>query len=132
MTADGPTLRAGKLCYVEIPSTDIARSARFYEQVFGWHIRRRDDGSIAFEDTVNEVSKTWVLGRPPTSEPGLVVYVMVADAAAAVASIVAGGGDVVRPIDPAGHEVFAWFRDPGGNVLGVYQQPGLAEDSRSR
>jgi len=23
--------------------------------------------------------------------------------------------------------VFAWFADPGGNVLGVYQQPGLAE-----
>ena len=26
----------------------------------------------------------------------------------------------------AAPEVFAWFKDPGGNVLGVYQQPGLA------
>jgi hypothetical protein len=24
-------------------------------------------------------------------------------------------------------QVFAWFSDPAGNTLGVYQQPGLAE-----
>ena len=26
----------GKICYVQIPATDIERSAAFYEQVFGW------------------------------------------------------------------------------------------------
>ncbi len=36
-------------------------------------------------------------------------------------------GQIVRPVDPAAGEVFAWFSDPGGNVLGIYQQPGLAQ-----
>ena len=83
--------------------------------------------SVAFDDTVNEVSGTWVLERPPSSEPGLMIYVMVADAAAATDAVIASGGAIVQPVDPAGKERFATFRDPAGNVLGIYQQPGLAE-----
>ncbi|MHB8567067.1 MAG: VOC family protein [Nitrososphaerales archaeon] len=30
-----PTLSNGKVCYIEIPSTDIRRSADFYKEVFG-------------------------------------------------------------------------------------------------
>jgi predicted enzyme related to lactoylglutathione lyase len=119
--------RTGKLCYVEVPATNIARSAEFYERAFGWKMRQRGDGSVAFDDTVGQVSGTFVTGRPPASEPGFLIYVMVADAKTALDALVAGGGEVVRPVDPASREVFAWFKDPGGNVLGVYQQPGLAE-----
>jgi predicted enzyme related to lactoylglutathione lyase len=126
-TSTPPTYRTGKICYLEIPADDIRRSAEFYERAFGWQIRRRGDGSVAFDDAVNEVSGTWVLGLPPASEPGLLVYIMVADAAAAIDRVVAAGGEIVRPVDPDEDEVFAWFRDPAGNVLGIYQQPGLAE-----
>ena len=69
-----PTLANGKICYVEMPATDIARSADFYRRVFGWQIRQRGDGSTAFDDTVGEVSGTWVLNRPPATEPGLLHY----------------------------------------------------------
>ena len=70
-----PTLGPGKICYIQIPADDVGRSVRFYETVFSWSIRRRSNGEVAFDDTVGEVSGTWVTGRPPTSEPGLVVYV---------------------------------------------------------
>jgi hypothetical protein len=33
----------------------------------------------------------------------------------------------VRVAGPDSGEVFAWFSDPAGNILGIYQQPGLAE-----
>jgi predicted enzyme related to lactoylglutathione lyase len=122
-----PTFRTGKICYMEIPATDAHQSAEFYKRVFGWKIRRRGDGSTAFDDTVNEVSGTWVLGRPPAAEPGLMVYIMVASAASAVEAVVSAGGEVVQPIDPHATEVVATFRDPAGNVIGIYQQPGLAE-----
>jgi len=36
-----PTLANGKVCYLEIPAIDIARSADFYKSVFGWNIRKR-------------------------------------------------------------------------------------------
>ena len=37
-----PNYRTGKICYLEIPAIDIAESAQFYQQVFGWQIRQRN------------------------------------------------------------------------------------------
>jgi predicted enzyme related to lactoylglutathione lyase len=117
-----PTFANGKICYIEMPATDVARSSDFYQRVFGWNIRKRGDGSISFDDTVNEVSGTWVLGRPPASAPGLLLYVMVASVAATVDAIVANGGEIVQPIGADAPEITARFRDPAGNVIGVFQQ----------
>jgi predicted enzyme related to lactoylglutathione lyase len=122
-----PTYRTGKICYIEIPATDVQQSAEFYKRAFGWQIRQRGDGSTAFDDTVNEVSGTWVLGRPIATKPGLMVYIMVGSAVAAVEAIVSAGGEIVKPVDPNAREVVATFRDPAGNLIGIYQQPGLAE-----
>jgi uncharacterized protein len=119
-----PTFANGKICYIEMPATDIARSAGFYERVFGWKIRKRGDGSTAFDDGVGEVSGTWVVGRPPSTTPGLLLYIMVDNAAATVQAIEANGGEIVQPIGADAPEVTARFRDPGGNVIGVYQQRG--------
>ena len=118
-----PTHANGKICYVEIPATDVEASAAFYEAVFGWRLRTRDDGATAFDDTIGEVSGTWVTGRPPASDPGLLLYVMVDDAEATVDAIVAHGGEVVQPIGGDAPEITARFRDPGGNVIGIYQEP---------
>jgi predicted enzyme related to lactoylglutathione lyase len=119
-----PTPANGKICYIEMPATDIARSAEFYNCVFGWNIRQRGDGHTAFDDTTGQVSGTWVLGRPPASTPGLLVYVMVDSVAATVDLIVANGGEIVQPIGADAPEITARFRDPSGNVVGLYQQPG--------
>src|SRR5438132_11582086 len=77
-----PPLANGKICYIEIPATDIARSAEFYKLSFGWQIRQRGDGNTAFDDTTGQVSGSGVLGRPPASTPGLLIYVMVDSVAA--------------------------------------------------
>jgi uncharacterized protein len=118
-----PTLVNGKICYMELPATDIARCAEFYSRVFGWKIRRRGDGSTAFDDTTGEVSGSWVLGRPPAAKPGLLLYIMVDSVAATVDAVIANGGEIVQPIGADAPEITARFRDPGGNVLGLYQQP---------
>ena len=119
-----PTRANGKICYVEIPADDVEASASFYEAVFGWRLRKRGDGATAFDDTLGEVSGTWVTGRPPAPDPGLLLYVMVDDAEAAVEAIVAHGGEPVQPIGGDAPEITARFRDPGGNVIGIYQEPG--------
>jgi predicted enzyme related to lactoylglutathione lyase len=113
----------GKICYIEIPATDIARSADFYKGAFGWQIRKRGDGAMAFDDTTGQVSGTWVLGRPPAAQPGLLIYVMVDSVAAVLDVIVANGGEIVQPIGADAPEITARFRDPAGNVIGLYQQP---------
>ena len=119
-----PTFANGKICYIEMPATDIAKTSEFYKQVFGWNIRERNDGSIAFDDGVGEVSGTWVLGRPPSTTPGLMLYIMVDDCKATADAVVAAGGEIVQHIGGDAAEITARFRDPGGNVLGLYQQPG--------
>lgn len=119
-----PTFANGKICYIEMPTTDIARSSDFYKRVFGWNIRTRGDGSVAFDDAVGEVSGTWVLRRPPAATPGLLVYVMVDSVVATVDAVVANGGEIVQPIGADAPEITARFRDPAGNVIGLYQQPG--------
>ena len=118
-----PTSVNGKICYIEIPATDVARSARFYEAVFGWKSRRRGDGATAFDDTTGQVSGSWVLGRPPAAQPGLVIYVMCDSVAATVDAVLANGGEIVQPIGADAPEITARFRDPAGNILGLYQEP---------
>lgn len=118
-----PTFDNGKICYIELPALDIERSAAFYKTVFGWNVRTRGDGSTAFDDGVGEVSGTWTLGRPPAAEPGLLIYIMVDSVEATVDAIRAQGGEIVQPIGADAPEITARFRDPGGNVLGLYQQP---------
>jgi hypothetical protein len=119
-----PTLANGKICYLELPTTDIARSAEFYQRVFGWNVRKRSDGSTAFDDTVGEVSGSWVLGRAPSSQPGLLFYIMVDNVAETMEAVVAAGGEIVQPIGADAPEITARFRDPGENVIGLYQEPG--------
>jgi hypothetical protein len=113
----------GKICYVELPSSDVQKSADFYARVFAWRIRQRGDGRLAFDDTTGAVSGTWVTGRPPATQPGLLVYIMVDSVAATLETVVANGGEVVQAIGGDAPEITARFRDPGGNVIGLYQEP---------
>ena len=121
-----PTLATGKICYLEIPAVDVERSSRFYRDAFGWELRTRGDGAIAFDDAVKEVSGSWVTGRPPSAEPGIMVHIMVADFEAALAAVRDAGGEVLNE-DAAPGERVGHVRDPAGNVIGIYQQPGLAD-----
>jgi len=85
-TPNAPTFANGKICYIELPSRDIHESSSFYNNVFGWKIRTRDDGSIAFDDGVNQVSGTWRIDRKP-SELGLLVHIMVDDIEASMKAV---------------------------------------------
>ena len=118
-----PTYGNGKICYVEIPAVDVQRSAEFYTKVFAWKTRKRGDGALAFDDGVGQVSGTWVLGRKPMAEVGLLLYIMVDDAKATVDAVRAAGGEIVQPLGADAPEITARFRDPGGNIVGIYQQP---------
>ena len=115
----------GKICYMEIPAANVEASAGFYSAVFGWKVRVRGDGARAFDDSTGGVSGSWVVGRPPAREPGILTYVMVDSIEATVKKILAAGGQLVTPltkIGPGG-DAFATFRDPAGNVVGLYQEP---------
>ena len=116
-----PDNKHGKICYVELPALDVSKSSAFYSALFGWKTRTRGDGSLAFDDTTGQVSGTWATGRPSSGTPGILIYIMVDSVEKTLAGVTANGGEVAMPATEIGPMVIARFRDPGGNVLGLYQ-----------
>jgi predicted enzyme related to lactoylglutathione lyase len=116
------TFGNGKIVYLEIPTADVARSSNFYKAVFGWPIKRREDGATAFDDGVGEVSGTWVTGRPTSPDPGLLVYIMVRNIGQTLEAVVQNGGRIILPMGEEMEQLIGRFADPDGNVLGLVEQ----------
>lgn len=115
---------------VEIPAADPARAARFYAAAFGWDSRETRGGEAPYLDLLPGpgspermapahvgVTTPAVLGA---AHPLAVVHVE-GDLAAALDRIVAAGGQVDLPATPVpDHGTFARFRDPDGNLFGLW------------
>jgi predicted enzyme related to lactoylglutathione lyase len=119
-----PIFGHGKICYIEIPATDIGESAAFYEKIFGWQVRKRDDGSVGFDDGVGEVSGAWVQGLKPSTGTGMMISIMVDSVQDTLDLIAASGGKIVQPIGRHFPEITATFADPVGNIWSLYQHRG--------
>jgi predicted enzyme related to lactoylglutathione lyase len=120
------SLPSPRLCYLEIPAADPHKSADFYEKVFGWKIRHRDSNRPSFDDP-SSVSGAFVTYLKPAQEPGMLPSIWVKDIESFVAKIAAHGGEIVerpRPDEPGSVCLIATFRDPAGNQLRVYEEPG--------
>jgi len=118
-------LRRPRFCYLEIPATDVQQSASFYEKVFGWNIRHRNTARPSFDDATGNVSGAWVAGREISRGRGLLPYIWVDDIDAILSQVASRGGEVVeasQPDSPGGTSRIATFRDPAGNLIGVYQE----------
>jgi len=118
-----PTYKSGKICYIQIPAVDVKQSADFYAAVFGWQVRQRSDGHLAFDDSVGEVSGTWVTGCKPMTEAGLLIYIWVDSVRETMQKVIENGGKIVQPIGGDPGEITARFTDLAGNLLGLYQSP---------
>lgn len=121
-----PAFAQGKICYIQMPATDVQQSVRFYREVFGWNIRERGGGEVAFDDGVGEVSGVWETDRKAAADPGMLISIMVRDAAATAEAITAAGGTIVDAPDPSRSEVHGTFRDPAGNLLSIYENQDMA------
>ena len=114
-----------RFCYIEIPAIDATSSALFYESVFGWKIRDRNSSRPRFDDASGNISGAWVTGREAAREPGLLPYVWVDGLRETFEVATANGGEAVRAPGPAFAGDTSWianFRDPAGNVIGLYQE----------
>jgi uncharacterized protein len=114
----------GKICYLEIPAKTAEASADFYRTIFGWKIRQRGDGALAFDDP-GGVSGTWVKESDRTPDERTRTYVMVDAIADTLQKIEAAGGRVLTPRTDIGTGMgaFAVFTDPVGNEFGLYEEP---------
>jgi predicted enzyme related to lactoylglutathione lyase len=117
---DHPVFRRGGISDLRSPATDPATSADFYEAVFGWRVRRgREDP--AFEDGSGHVIGHFRSDHAVAGEDGVRPYVFVENLNDALEKIRARGCEVVTDPYPEGDLWVALFRDPAGNVVGVWQ-----------
>jgi hypothetical protein len=56
---------------------------------------------------------------------------MVDDVAATIDAVLASGGQLVQPVGVDAPEITARFRDPAGNVIGLYHQPAVKPETKS-
>lgn len=119
--AESRLTRAAGLSYVEIPVRDAGQSAAFYRAVFGWQTSG-DQDMPSFEDGSGHVAGRWNAELPAAGEAGVIVYVYVRRVDDALWKVTEHGGEIVKPPYPDGERWVATFRDPAGNVLGVWQR----------
>ncbi len=132
-SVDTRLARPGAVTYLDLPATDVRLAAAFYRDVFGWRINRPDGDRPSFDDASGLLSGAWISDHLPAAEPGLLPYIYVADIEETVSLIVAHGGAILTEPFPEGLLSVATFRDPAGNVIGLWhdttRSPGDAEQA---
>jgi uncharacterized protein len=114
----------GEICYLEIPANRAEDSARFYSDIFGWKVRTRGDGNLAFDDP-GGVSGTWVKESDRTPDERTRTYIQVDNITESLKQIEKAGGKILTPRRDIGQGMgaFAAFTDPVGNEFGLYEEP---------
>ena len=107
--------RPGAITYMHIPAAEVREAARFYRDVFGWTINNPDSDRPSFDQPGGLLSGAWM-----RDHDSLLPYIYVADVAETAERIVANGGAIVRQPYPEGLLEVATFRDPAGNVIGLW------------
>jgi predicted enzyme related to lactoylglutathione lyase len=113
--------RQACVSYLRIPATDPQASAGFYHEVFGWTVDT-DRAEPSFEDGGGHVIGHFVADAAVAGEAGVRPYVYVDSVDDALQRVSAQGGAVVETPYAEGNLRVATFRDPAGNVIGVWQR----------
>jgi predicted enzyme related to lactoylglutathione lyase len=116
--ADPDLATPGAITYLHIPAADVRQAAAFYGDVFGWQINNPDSDRPSFDTPGGHLSGAWITG--PATEPGLLPYIYVDDVEETVTRIRSHGGETVTSPFPEGLLTVATFRDPAGNVIGLW------------
>jgi predicted enzyme related to lactoylglutathione lyase len=117
--------RAGGISYLHIPCRVPSRGADFYEAVFAWKIRR-DGDEPAFADATGHVIGHFVAREGDVEDGGIRPYIYVESVDDTLRRITENGGEVAAAPRPEGTLSVATFRDPEGNVIGVWTETAQA------
>jgi predicted enzyme related to lactoylglutathione lyase len=120
---------ANNVLHFDIPADDLARARRFYERVFGWHIRPWGPPDFFMIRTGEDPDPGihGSLSRRPADERapgrnGFVCTISVSDLAATEKAIVENGGAIQgHHAEIPGVGRLFYFDDTEGNTVGCMQ-----------
>lgn len=126
---------SGRVVHFEVPFSDGDRARKFYREVFGWTLTEMPElnytgvatGPVA--DTGMPAEPGYIGGgmfeREPSFPQGPVITIHVDSIDDAFAKITTLGGEPVGEKTVVGEMGFAaYFKDPEGNVMGLWETKG--------
>ena len=123
--APGPSAGTGEpVDWFEVQGSDAGRTQRFYTELFGWTIGGEDAGSSPGYGLVDTGAGRGIQGGLGAGAHGqwATIYAQVPDVEQALAKAESlGGTRIYGPEGPEGQLKAGAFRDPAGNVFGVYR-----------
>src|ERR1700683_2312847 len=108
---EGTVARPGGVSYLRIPARDVAQSAEFYRDVFGWRLRG-DPQEPSFSDGTRHVIRHWRTHLPAAGEAGVLPYIYVTALDDTLHKATGRGAEVATPPYPEGNLRVATIRDP--------------------
>jgi predicted enzyme related to lactoylglutathione lyase len=128
------TVGPGDWCHIDLLTGDRERAKRFYGAVFGWRLEDLPGADYTMITTsANGINSglgglAQATGLRPAQPNGIVPYIRPDDFDTTLATIERAGGEILIPkTDVMGYGWFAHFRDPDGNVVGLWQDaPSMA------
>jgi predicted enzyme related to lactoylglutathione lyase len=121
MSGEPSVYRNAAISYIRIPTTDPARSAAFYESVFGWAIRG-DSDEPAFTDGSGHTIGHFVTDQEPSGTNGIRPYIYTDDLDQTLKAARAAGATISTPPYREGDLTVATIQDPSKNVIGLWSQ----------
>ena len=114
-----------RFTHFELATDDLEKTAAFYRAVFGWQIHKWE-GPVDYwlVDTGDASTPGINGGLMPAGGPfhGTVNTIEVEDIDAAIAKVLANGGEIVLPKDAIpGVGYQAYFKDNSGIIVGLHQ-----------
>lgn len=109
--------------YFDIGCPNRENSAAFYRDLFGWTSTPDGPNALRFDTGSPEgiPGATTSLGHEPSRY--VMVYVATDDIPATLERVIALGGELVIPeMEAPGRGWFAWFKDPAGNLMGLWRE----------
>ena len=110
------------ICHFEIGCRDDAKTKEFFSQLFDWKMEQV--GPATMIRTGGDVGgHITALGHEPYNYT--IFYVKVDDVKAYLEKATSLGGKMVVPPVAIPGGIFAWFADPEGNTIGLFQEQTL-------
>ncbi len=114
--------------WFEINGPEAEQAAKFYTEVFGWHVQSFPEMNYHMFDTHAGSGIPGAVGQTSEGQaPHSVFYVENPDINALLAKAEAAGAKTVVPVTESEMVTFAKFNDPFGNTIGLVKGDGTVK-----
>ena len=109
------------IVHVEIPAANVQAAGKFYQDLLGWEISHDEGLNYAMWEAGDGSGGGFPLVSPDSPAGQVLVYIHSDDIDADLRKVQELGGTIVHPkMEIPNTGWFGLFKDPTGNVLGLY------------